>query len=60
MKKKSENLEVRSQKGDQSESFSLPNSHFSLPKQRFPEFRKAEGWKLVTLGKASVPVAERV
>ena len=31
-----------------------------VPKLRFPEFRKAKGWKLVTLGKASVPVAERV
>ncbi len=31
-----------------------------VPKLRFSEFRKAKGWKLVTLGKASVPVAERV
>jgi type I restriction enzyme S subunit len=31
-----------------------------VPKLRFPEFRKAKGWKLVTLGNASVPVAERV
>ena len=31
-----------------------------LPKLRFPEFRKAKGWKPVTLQEASVPVAERV
>ena len=31
-----------------------------VPKLRFPEFRKAKSWKLVALGKASVPVAERV
>ena len=31
-----------------------------VPKLRFPEFRQAKDWKLVTLGKASVPVAERV
>jgi type I restriction enzyme S subunit len=30
------------------------------PKLRFPEFRKAEGWRLVTLQEASEPVAERV
>jgi type I restriction enzyme S subunit len=48
----SENLEVRSEKGNQDSSFSIPNSHFSLhppalvPKLRFPEFREAEGWTL--------------
>lgn len=31
-----------------------------VPKLRFPEFREAEGWKPVTLQKASVPVTERV
>ncbi len=31
-----------------------------VPKLRFPEFREAEGWKPVTLKKASVPVTERV
>ena len=31
-----------------------------VPKLRFPDFRTAKGWKLVTLGNASVPVAERV
>jgi type I restriction enzyme S subunit len=31
-----------------------------VPTLRFPEFREAKGWKLVTLGEASVPVAERV
>jgi type I restriction enzyme S subunit len=31
-----------------------------VPKLRFPEFRKAKGWKPVTLQEASVPVAERV
>jgi type I restriction enzyme S subunit len=31
-----------------------------VPKLRFPEFRKAKGWKLTTLKEASVPVAERV
>jgi len=30
------------------------------PKLRFPEFRNAEGWELVTLQEASVPVTERV
>ena len=30
------------------------------PKLRFPEFREAEGWELVTLQEASVPVTERV
>ena len=47
----SENLEVRSEKGNQDSSFSIPNSHFSphppalVPKVRFPEFREAEGWE---------------
>ena len=31
-----------------------------VPKLRFPEFRNAERWKLVTLREASVPVTERV
>lgn len=31
-----------------------------VPKLRFPEFREMEGWKPVTLRKASVPVTERV
>ena len=31
-----------------------------VPKLRFPEFREAEGWELVTLQEASVPVTERV
>jgi len=31
-----------------------------VPKLRFPEFREADVWKLVTLKKASVPVTERV
>ena len=31
-----------------------------VPKLRFPEFRSTEGWKLVTLQEASVPVTERV
>lgn len=31
-----------------------------IPKLRFPEFRDAEEWKLVTLQEASVPVTERV
>ena len=31
-----------------------------VPKLRFPEFRKAERWKLTTLQEASVPVTERV
>jgi type I restriction enzyme S subunit len=44
MKKKSKNLEVRSEKGDQNSSFSIHNFHFSIPKLRFPEFRETEGW----------------
>ncbi len=53
---KSEKLEVRSEKGHQNETFSLPNSKFSLhppalvPKLRFPEFRGAKGWEEKTLG----------
>jgi type I restriction enzyme S subunit len=49
----SENLEVRSEKGNQDSSFSIPNSHFSphppalVPKLRFPEFRGA--WEKKTL-----------
>lgn len=31
-----------------------------VPKLRFPEFREAEGWKPVSLEKASVPVTGRV
>jgi type I restriction enzyme S subunit len=31
-----------------------------VPKLRFPEFREAVGWELVTLQEASVPVTERV
>jgi type I restriction enzyme S subunit len=31
-----------------------------IPKLRFPEFRDAPGWSLVTLHQASVPVVERV
>ncbi|WP_221773461.1 hypothetical protein [Ruficoccus amylovorans] len=30
------------------------------PKLRFPEFRGTEGWKLISLGEASVPVTKRV
>ena len=36
------------------------NKPILVPKLRFPEFREGEGWKLVTLKKASVPVTERV
>lgn len=36
------------------------NKQALVPKLRFPEFREAEGWKPVTLKKASVPVTERV
>lgn len=55
--KKSKNLEVRSEKGDQDSSFALPHSHFSLqppglvPKLRFPEFRGTEGWPQSELGR---------
>ncbi|WP_374427645.1 restriction endonuclease subunit S [Ideonella dechloratans] len=31
-----------------------------VPKLRFPEFRDAEPWKPVSLGKASTPITERV
>jgi type I restriction enzyme S subunit len=31
-----------------------------VPKLRFPEFRKAKGWKSITLEEASTPVTERV
>lgn len=31
-----------------------------VPKLRFPEFREAEAWKLVSLQEASTPVTERV
>lgn len=31
-----------------------------VPKRRFPEFRDASAWEPVSLGKASVPVVERV
>jgi len=48
----SEKLEVKSEKGDQNESFSLPNSHFSprLPRLRFPEFQTAGEWEEKKLG----------
>ena len=50
----SEKLEVKSEKGDQNESFSLPNSHFSprLPRLRFPEFQTAGEWEAKTLVEA--------
>jgi type I restriction enzyme S subunit len=50
MKKKSKNLEVRSEKEDQNSSFSIPNSNFSIPKLRFPEFRETEGWTSEPMG----------
>ena len=31
-----------------------------VPRLRFPEFRRAEPWKPISLGKASTPVTERV
>ncbi len=31
-----------------------------VPKLRFPEFRRAEHWRLIALGEASTPVTERV
>ena len=66
MMKKNQNLEVRSQKADQNESFSLPNSHFSLhppalvPKLRFPEFRGAGEWTTETLGSVAKISTEKV
>ena len=58
--KKSKNLEVRSEKSSEAESFSIPNSQFLIPPLRFPEFRGKEAWKPVTLEEASTPVTERV
>lgn len=49
---KSKKSEVRSEKGDPESSFSLQNSHFSIPKLRFPEFRGADGWQPKRLGLA--------
>jgi len=51
----SENLEVRSEKGNQDSSFSIPNSHFSphppalVPKLRFPGF--CDSWAYEQLSK---------
>ena len=57
---KSENLEVRSEKGDRTKSFSIQNFHFSFPKLRFPEFRDAEGWDSDELGKVADFVNEKI
>ena len=51
--KKSKNLEVRSEKSSEAESFSIPNSQFLIPPLRFPEFRGKEGWTGATLGDLS-------
>ncbi|MFU8893416.1 MAG: restriction endonuclease subunit S [Luteolibacter sp.] len=53
---KSKKLEVRSEKRNQDESFSLPTSHLPLhppalvPKLRFPEFRGAKAWASEPMG----------
>jgi type I restriction enzyme S subunit len=63
---KSQNLEVRSEKGDQNSFFSIQNSHFSLqppalvPKLRFPEFREAGEWTTETLGSVAKISTEKV
>jgi type I restriction enzyme S subunit len=42
------------------ETIQLAEKRAVVPKLRFPEFRDAKGWKVITLQELSVPVIERV
>lgn len=52
--------EVQADISTSASQFSIPNSHFLIPKLRFPEFRDAPAWNNVSvgdvLGRVDIPI----